>query len=497
MLTCVNKLFLNGPVGYLRNVKNSQFKFIAWIILAAIFITVGIQGYWSYRNYLENRQLVLNELQNVLDDAVDSYYEAEARSTFVELRAEQPNDTSHVFGLSYRSRSGRGDSTTFQRNLRVSDSSVSRFIFISDDTLMEKNNFNFDSAEQRLLFPERLDSISPSRIQRLEMLTSKVMISLRADTLELAKLDSLVAANLELRNLSIDYDLQESPQQDALANTIYSSSSLLSNRQTVGLIYDGVMSQALKRSLTGILLSLLVAFTISGALLYLYRVIRNQKELNTMKNDLINNMTHEFKTPIATVLTALEGLQNFNAVADPTKSKKYIDLSREQLEKLNNMVEKLLETAMIDQNELVLRKEATNIHDLVQRIIDRYQIMYPEKSIRLAGEAEVVMNVDPIHFENAIGNLVDNACKYGGDQISIVVSQNKIKVEDNGGNLRSEHAQHVFDKFYRVPKGNVHDVKGFGIGLFYTKKIVERHGGALQLSTEKNKTTFTISFTHE
>ena len=227
-------------------------------------------------------------------------------------------------------------------------------------------------------------------------------------------------------------------------------------------------------------------------------IIKKQKQLAEIKNDLISNITHEFKTPIATVATAIEGIQNFNQTGDKAKTEKYLHISNQQLQKLNQMVEKLLETATLDSEQLIINQETIDLVKFIKRIVDKYQLLVNEKTLTFtANVSELTKDIDPFHFENAIANLIDNAIKYGGNniEISIKIILNKIEitVTDNGGNIAKNHQDKIFDKFYRVPTGNRHDVKGFGIGLFYAKRIIEKHNGQLILIPNSKNTIFKIS----
>ena len=218
-----------------------------------------------------------------------------------------------------------------------------------------------------------------------------------------------------------------------------------------------------------------------------------------IKNDLISNITHEFKTPIATVTSALEGIANFNQQNDPEKTAKYLDMSNDQLKKLNLMVEKLLETATLDSDELSLRKEPVNLTLLLSTMIEKYKMLAGDKLLSfMASTTDVIIEADPFHLENALSNLVDNAIKYGGRDIQVILTQlgtrAQVIVQDNGGFIEKGQKERVFDKFYRIPTGNQHDVKGFGIGLYYTRKIIEKHGGSIDLVLKPQLTSFEVAF---
>jgi two-component system phosphate regulon sensor histidine kinase PhoR len=219
-----------------------------------------------------------------------------------------------------------------------------------------------------------------------------------------------------------------------------------------------------------------------------------------MKNDLISNITHEFKTPIATASAALEGVQSFTNSGDQDKTDRYLSMGRDQLVKLNGMVERILETATLDSDELMLQKSGVEINELIEVIILKHQNQTSKKISFVEENKGVVINADAFHLENAINNLLDNAIKYGGHHIEVQLRKHaesiSITVSDDGKNLSSKDVRLIFDKFYRVGKGNRHDVKGFGIGLFYTKSIIEKHKGTIT-ATVQPQTSFKITLPYE
>ena len=234
-----------------------------------------------------------------------------------------------------------------------------------------------------------------------------------------------------------------------------------------------------------------------SCLFYLLKIIRDQKQLAEVKNDLISNITHEFKTPISTIGVAIESIKNFDVINDKEKTKNYLDISTGQLSKLTLMVEKLLETATLDSESLNLNIEPLDVTNLIESIVKKHQFA-TTKEIRFKNpEKEILINADPFHFDNAINNILDNAVKYGGNKINITIEQTtsevNISILDNGTSLSAANKSKIFEKFYRVPKGNTHDVKGFGIGLYYSKKIIEKHKGKLDLDLKKDSTIFKIS----
>jgi len=255
-------------------------------------------------------------------------------------------------------------------------------------------------------------------VKDLEGFANKIIISISQDSIKYTKLDSLLKKQLSNKNIAVDFRLNHSSGDSIIfksdANNIAlnwgdhkttlkednvffnwksvdSKSTFLKNNEKIRLLFKDSSFEALKRSSTGILLSLLLSLAIISCLFYLLKIINKQKELAEIKNDLISNITHEFKTPITTVSTAIEAISTFNAIDDKEKTRKYLSISSLQLTKLHHMVEKLLDTATLDSETLLLQKEEVDIVELVKTIVLRndfhseekniHFIMYPRKTI--------------------------------------------------------------------------------------------------------------------
>lgn len=388
-----------------------------------------------------------------------------------------------------------------EKNTRDLDS-----IHIERDTPIENIFNNHDSIRVGFKWLKEFH-IDSSYIKDFTLLTSKVFVSISHDSLSLKKIDRLLRPELSRKNLNIDYGLtfegrglriQKLNARKPTQLTTNSESPFLPKGSSLSIHFSNETKIILKRILTGVLISTLLVLAVIGSLFYLLRIIRHQKQLAEVKNDLISNITHEFKTPIATISVALEGLKNFNVIEDKEKTKNYLNISSDQLTKLNVMVEKLLETATLDSGNLELNNETININDLLSTLVDKHLMQTKSKTINFEPQQTFFeANVDVFHFENAINNIIDNAIKYGGDQVRVELSQNSysftISISDNGNSLKKTDENQIFEKFYRASKGNTHDVKGFGIGLYYTKKIIEKHGGTIQLDLKKNRTTFKLT----
>ncbi|MDN3668963.1 HAMP domain-containing sensor histidine kinase [Echinicola jeungdonensis] len=249
--------------------------------------------------------------------------------------------------------------------------------------------------------------------------------------------------------------------------------------------------------------SLIFLLIIILCFVYAIKVIIRQKKLSETKNDFINNMTHEFKTPIATVSLAVEALQDPELINQDTFRSRYLGIIKDENKRLGTQVEKVLQAAALDKKDFKLKFEQVNMVQLVQDAKKHFDLQLEKRGGSLKTELDIqnpYLVADAFHLSNIINNLLDNANKYTREKPKIVIKaedspeQMTLTIEDNGIGMSKDAVKKIFEKFYRVPTGNVHDVKGFGLGLAYVKTMVEEHQGQISVESELNKgSKFTIN----
>ncbi|PKP29192.1 MAG: two-component sensor histidine kinase [Bacteroidetes bacterium HGW-Bacteroidetes-18] len=478
-----------------------NYKWVVYFIGVTIVTTIAVQVYWNYREYELNKQNLISKVQQSLDNSVEAYFANLTKSgiiTFTSPNSKNSKDLTDTIVVSTNSRWGlrKKVDSTLQNIAKLKNQKP---LFVNS----QRNHAFFTPDD---VIPKNIDS-----------LISKVFISISRDTLDLAKLDKYLSEELKRTHIgidygmaydyfqwisddnfdkkTIDYNLENFPKKHL---TVVSKSAYLPHRSHLELLFTNETAILLKNSFISIFLSLILSISIIASLIYLLKTIYKQKQLAEVKNDLINNITHEFKTPIATISTALEAMKNFNALEDKAKTEKYISIANSQVANLNVMVEKILETAALTHQQLALNKQPIVIAELIALVIANYKISAPEKTINFKNNiGDAVLNMDKFHFANAIGNIIDNALKYGGKTIDVEISNIKntieIVIKDSGNGIPRNQKDKVFEQFYRIPTGNTHNVKGFGIGLYYTKNIIEKHGGSISIVYDaKNATLFKI-----
>ena len=268
-------------------------------------------------------------------------------------------------------------------------------------------------------------------------------------------------------------------------------------------VYDAYISPLtnhILREMSGVIVtSVLIALVLTFGFWYLLHVISHLRTIEEMKDDFTNNMTHELKTPIAIAYAANDSLLQFPDPADEERTKKYLTAALEQLSKLTGLVENILAMSMERRKHLTMEKERINLRPFLTSVAEQ-QKLRADKPCEITVECaeDVVVNADPVHFSNVISNLIDNSIKYSGDSVSITISAEAhgVSVSDNGIGIPQKSMPYIFNRFYRVPHGNRSDVRGYGIGLFYVKSIVDKHGWRIDVESKPGKgSKFTIRFT--
>lgn len=239
--------------------------------------------------------------------------------------------------------------------------------------------------------------------------------------------------------------------------------------------------------------SLFITGLIILSFILVLRSLRSQQRLLEQKNDFIGNMTHELKTPVATVGVALEAMKNFEVLKNPEKAMEYIDMARHELDRLGMMADKILKTSVFDyESEIRNNKKVIDLSAIVEKVMGSFQLIAERKGTRLRfehhGNASLLGHED--HLTQMIYNLVDNAFKYAGNSPEIKVSLEEqaesviLRFSDQGPGIAAEHHSRIFEKFYRIPAGDVHTVKGYGLGLNYVAGVVKSHGGKISIESK-------------
>ena len=335
-------------------------------------------------------------------------------------------------------------------------------------------------------------------------------------------IDSLLARELKDKNIHLKYVFGIGSNQKK-NKYVYASSPILKNpeiqsatfftplfpndlknsNQLLQVYFPGQQEFIWQTMGFSFLGSALLLMIMIGCFYIAVNTILKQKKIAEVKNDFINNMTHEFKTPISTISLATQLIQEESAIAKNESILRYLGIIKEENIRLGNQVERVLQTAQMEKEEIILKKKEVDIHSLIQHVADNINpIIHTNQGTLLLNldASPSLLLLDEVHISNVIHNLLDNAIKYSPNQLHVEIQtesqegQFVIKIKDQGIGMEKSVFESVFEPFYRVPTGNIHNFKGFGLGLSYVKKIVDAHGGKVKVeSTLGAGSTFIIS----
>jgi signal transduction histidine kinase len=335
------------------------------------------------------------------------------------------------------------------------------------------------------------------------------------------KYNSVISKALLNKGIDLEFDYQVTKEDSDSITSVYTSGipdELLSQQYKTEVFPEDIFTKGLFLILnfpernshvyskvyalvTGSIIFTIIIILTFGTTLY---YIQKQKKLSEVKSDFINNMTHEFKTPIATIRLAADALESPKVLGIQKTTLYYLNIIRQENKRMNNQVERVLQMALIEQGQLQIDIQENDVHGIIQNCINVVELTARKKQGSISSSLRATcftINIDEIHFANVINNLLDNAIKYTDKPPEILIEtynhQNMLclRISDNGVGMSKDVQNHIFDKFYRKPMGNIHNIKGFGLGLSYVKAVIEAHKGVIEVMSEPNNgSTFTIKF---
>ncbi|MCC3160517.1 HAMP domain-containing histidine kinase [Hymenobacter sp. 15J16-1T3B] len=474
-----------------------RIRTIFWLMAACILGINGFQAYWLYNTYQLSRTQFERTTREALLAVVQRYQLRSARQLFG--RTPGPGQ------IFVRQFSADDAGTRVDRIVVTTDHQATRS---AADSLRPRVR----SADKLVLTTHAGGPARRSAADTTARRLSRIIINDWAGSrrIDLPRLTADYRAELRLRNVATEavLDTLTVPAAGALAVGAVPGKPARPGYpvQTPPVPFNPLRAlyvQAafppptsyLLRQMGGLLAgSVLLLGLTTGCFVLMLNTILRQKKLADVKNDFINNMTHELKTPLATVSAAVEALQHFGALHDPQKAQTYLSISQNELQRLSDLVEKVLNIAVEERQALQIHPEPVHPAALVQELVQRQQLKAPKPvHFQVDIEPADVVPLDVLHLGNVINNLIDNAIKYSREQVTIVLrgrrdeSGWRLTVQDDGIGIPKSYQDAIFDRFFRVPTGNLHPVKGFGLGLYYARQVVERHGGRLAVRSEPNR----------
>ncbi len=462
------------------------------LMLLAILAVVAFQSYWLNKNFNEEKQLLHLKTNVVFREAVTNCQLAQLKlDTSVKIGAAKDIAP----GTSLRAVRMEGIGSDSVR----STTDVKGTVMI---TVNEKTVAGAANLDHTLPSPDSIRSIQVFKGKNnLSFIRILQSVDSTQDSLRVADINKELNKLFAREKLSLSFYVTRKDTVLHAENMARDFSLKDDNEITVGFAKPVSFKLHLKDSNTYIIKRLalpllvsflLVALTIFSFVLLLRNLIQ-QRKLTRIKNEFISNITHELKTPIATVSVAIEAMKNFNALQDPARTKEYLDISANELQRLSLLVDKVLKLSMFEKQEVDVRPESFDLKKLVEEVVHSMRLQLEkygaQVQIESSGE-EAIIKADRLHLTSVVFNLLDNALKYSKAHPSIQIAiENKatetvLRVTDNGIGIPMEYKNKIFDKFFRVPVGDTHNVKGYGLGLSYVAHVIHQHQGTIQVESQ-------------
>lgn len=464
---------------HMKRKEHKRLKTIGWLMLACLLLLIVFSCSWLAAQYREEEKRLHSDIAIVFDKTRDSILnKALDKEISIILNDSLTTGTKLKFQLKVAKT--QISSNDFPKDIKAMDPGAIRNVTIikngtdSGDVFMEK----------------ALRGVMTRTMQSQDHLYRQFVAAIDTVQLENAFQKAIQKKNTRFRTIKVS-----GPEKDSIF--VYAAPPM----STSYLKIEGYKPYLLKQILPQLGFSIFLLLLSALTFLLAYRNMWRQQRFGQQKDNFISNISHELKTPVATTKVALEALSNYNALEDPKRSKQYLHIANSEMDRLEQLVNRVLNTIQTEHGVLQLEREPVDLIALLRDITDALSPAMQEQGINfsfITTVESVMLSADKMHLRGAIYNLLDNAIKYGGNLLTtaVSVSANNVLVSiwDNGGGIPAVYHESVFEKFFRVPQGNKHDVKGHGLGLSYARYVLEAHKGTVRLSSRSEQgTTFIVS----
>ncbi len=476
-------------------------KYIVVLVMVVLTAILGYQGYWLLDLYHSMEARARSDAREAV--RVADYDEMIHRIQVLRQRKDAEHERTDV-SIHVDSHSGRSTVSSDVKTIQMGGAGVMAVLpYLKFSTMLRDahNMMQFGLYMQQGIH-SGLDPMQPNDAAYFDSLLTR-----RLDSLGIASSHRL----LHLHHYTVYHSKPRvitdtlavfGPANETWADTIRFEMDATKSQSYV--VFLPPYRPRVLRQMAGILAtSGVILLVLALVFWYLVRTLMQLRTLDEMKTDFTNNMTHELKTPIAVAYAANDALLNFDAASDPARMRRYLAISQQQLQRLGGLVEQILSMSMERRKTMQLTMEPVDIGALLPPLV-REQKLKAGKPVDIETHATpgVTVRADRAHLANVIGNLLDNAVKYSEGRARIVVTARlgngggaTITVHDQGIGIDAGHLPYVFDKFYRVPQGNRHNVKGYGLGLYYVRSMMEKFGGEVSVESAPGRgTTFKLTF---
>jgi two-component system phosphate regulon sensor histidine kinase PhoR len=476
-------------------------------------LLLAIQLYWNDEVYQNNDRIFRSDANDALEESVEKLANLR-RDEFAQQYKKWMADTNLiVISCSYDEKSKEmvfslsDKDRTLKNGRPPSRIAMSDFKQRLDHITPEAKTFFINSFVKNFVYYDLRDAKVYYHTTKLGELLGKAFAEDKLDTIRLGKLYRKALANrsikeaFQIHTFKYQFNKFDTNNPDSVGKVYFTRQFKYGFGSAIALNASFASPKViyLQKMKWVLLSSLLLIFITLGCFIYTVKTMLSQKKLAVLKDDFVNNMTHELKTPVATISIAAEAIDNFNL--DQNTKTEYLAIIRYQATNLTHLIDQILTNLVNHQAIIGLSREKLLLNELLQLVIQQYQPQFLTANMILKlnlSAQEIWVNADPIHLGNTIANLLDNALKYSNEdkQIRIDLLQQDdsaiLKITNSGDEIPAAYQSKLFEPFFRVPTGNVHQVKGYGLGLSYVHDIVKQHGGRITVSCTDQLTTFTL-----
>jgi two-component system phosphate regulon sensor histidine kinase PhoR len=449
-------------------------KRLTFLFLIAALTAGGIilfQCYWVYNTYKAGEKNLSKQLSDALQKSIDNYH---VQQSELPLSLKSPSPFLSVLEVIEKDTS---------LHLKVTYGDVKHPLYTS-------------KIEQV--------PVNPANLYHLKVMLaeSQFMSATLMNTIKLDTLKAIFKSELKRNNIELPFNLVLlKNQQNLPSGKIATYINFSKNSPIVEAVFSDTGQVLLTQNIVPAIISLVLIMLSAGSLCYMWIIIRRQMQLDHIKNDFISNITHELRTPISILKSTHEALFRYGGISEPEKAERYLKINTDILDKLDHNVDRILDITRYENGDKLAKRDFININELINVVIERFTLNAGCSIEFLNPSCLQEVFTDSYIVDTITSNLVDNAIKYGDENVRIAITISPFEkgwqliVQDNGPGVDDKYLPYIFDKFYRVPSGNLHEVKGYGLGLSYVKQLVVSLNGVISVKSKSNSgTTFTIQF---
>lgn len=490
----------------------------------SIVVLLLFQLFWLSKEYRQQREILQKETSNIFLATVRELQDSMIRRTILMPIESKHSDSTRRGGLFlFESNTAPG-----MDSFPLTKTTKNIFLRKNIPTSLTKDSSNIAFSTRNIQIQLSGDSAKGLMHLQEDMLESVVLtvravgasqevlingahpdsavITLKPDSLRLDSIAENFALALQHTGIDLPFRIQRLEEPDSLIqwNGLITGTAKgdFTLRSSYLAQFPHYKWYVFKKILPQVLFSLFLISITTFSFWLIYRNLQQQRRLTALKNDFISNVTHELKTPITTVSVAIEALSNFNALQSPERTEEYLQISKNELSRLSLLVDKVLRMSIFEKQEPELKLETFDLKELVQEILNSMKLQFERFTANVQfhwSENDYTLEGDRLHLMSVIYNLIDNALKYSQKEPNIAIDLKTlnaniaITVSDNGMGIPLEYQTKIFDKFFRVPTGDRHNIKGHGLGLSYVSSVIRQHNGQIQLESKLGRgSSFTV-----